>query len=98
LNNLGLCGGLTHLCKILRLDNLTGLDEIEVMKLGPPSARKLMTYRYSVCVLCTVASVFLFIAGHSIVKNPVITAYDYVIILVIVVALYVENQVGPFVS
>ena len=44
-NNLGLCGGLTRLCRILRLDNFTGLNETEVMRLGPPSAKKLMTYR-----------------------------------------------------
>ena len=49
--------------------------------------------RYSVCFLCTVASIFLLIAFHSIVRNPETTGLDYAIIIVTVIALYVENQV-----
>ena len=43
--------------------------------------------------MCTLASIFLFIAFHSIIRNPVATGIDYAIVIVIVVALYVENQV-----
>ena len=64
-----------------------------MIRLPPPSAKKLMTFRYSVCVMCTLASAFLFTAIHSIVKNPEIRSYDYGIVFVLVVALYIENQV-----
>ena len=74
-------------------DGSTGNTLGEVPKLPPPSAKKLMTFRYSVCVMCTTASAFLFKAVHTIVKNPVVNGFDYAIIVVLVLALYVENQV-----
>ena len=43
--------------------------------------------------MCTVASTFFFTAVHSIVRNPEITGFDYAIVAVLVVALYIENQV-----
>ena len=66
----------------------------DVSKMAPPSAKKLMTFRYSVCVMCTTASAFLFSAVHTVVANPELNGYDYTIIVVLVIALYVENQVG----
>jgi len=58
-NNLGLCEGLTHLCKLLKLDNMVGASQEEVQQLAPPSAKEQLLYRYGVDVTCMVASAFL---------------------------------------
>ena len=58
----------------------------------PPSVRRMMIYRLSVCFTCTLASVVFFSAIHSVVRNPELTYLDPIIIVVIVFALYCENQ------
>ena len=58
--------------------------------------KRISLIRYFVCVMCTLASIFLFIAFHSIIRNPTVTGIDYAIIIVIIVALYIENQVRAF--
>lgn len=87
LNNLNLGPELTNLVHcVLDFNN-------KYQGINPP-ARKLMSYRYSVCILCTIASTLLFTGVWSITANPdrSFGGLDFALLFTIVLALYVENQ------
>ena len=59
------------------------------------STLKLKIFRYSICALCTAASAVLFTGLWNIIAmdDHTFGFYDFALILIIVIALYVENQV-----
>ena len=59
-----------------------------------PSPFRMMCYRYSVCFACTLASLLYMLGVHSLVKHEVADGVDAAVIIVIIVALYFENQVS----
>lgn len=83
--NLGLCKELTNLNNILKiLTNSNHLDH--------PSARGMICYRVSTCLLCTVASLLYFLGIHNLTRNPEINGLDYLLIFLLVISFYIENQ------
>jgi hypothetical protein len=88
LNNLSLGPGLTKLCRLITEFNSKYNGQ-------NPKTKKLMTYRISVCILCTIASIFLFVGVWRLGHNPDYSfgILDFGILFLITVALYVENQV-----
>ena len=86
--NLNLGEELTKLCGIVNDFNMRYQGK-------NPRVKKLMIFRGIICFLCTVASTVLFVGVRRIVVAPerVFNLLDFLILVFIVVALYVENQV-----
>ena len=87
--NLNLGEELTKLCGIVNDFNMKYQGK-------NPGVKKLMFFRGIICFLCTVASTVLFVGVRRIVVAPerVFNLLDFLILVFIVVALYVENQVS----
>ena len=86
--NLGLGEELTKLCGLVNDFNMKYQGQ-------NPGIFKLMFFRGVICFLCTVASTVLFVGVRKIVAVPErdFNFLDFLILILIVFALYVENQV-----